>query len=207
MQIVTKLSHNDTDELVWLVVTHVYLKKQNSICFRREFVCLQKYPKTKNIILNYSIIIAMGMMQMWYSGGISLQLHWMPLDRSSYFHILSETNGDQGWMYDKVVLFELADRLCQYFLTATVTVNAKANSQHVDQVSTVVKGDSMQKEGEMLLHLPSSGFCRMLPSQNSLGIGSSPIEVKNSSAFSNIFFWFQPWLSISPVTLRLGLPG
>ena len=51
---------------------------------------------------------------------------------------------------DKVVLFELADRLCQYFLTATVTVNAKANSQHVDQVSTVVKGDSMQKEGEML---------------------------------------------------------
>ena len=51
---------------------------------------------------------------------------------------------------DKDVLFKLAGRLCQYFLTATATVNAKANSQHVDQVSTVVKGDSMQKEGELL---------------------------------------------------------
>ena len=63
------------------------------------------------------------------------------------------------------------------------------------------------KDEKYISHLPSSGFCKMLPSQNSFGIGSSPIEVKNSSAFSNIFFWFQPWLSIAPVTLRLGLPG
>ena len=38
---------------------------------------------------------------------------------------------------------------------------------------------------EDISYLPSSGFSRMLPSQNSFGIGSSPIEVKNASAFSN----------------------
>ena len=41
-------------------------------------------------------------------------------------------------------------------------------------------------------NLPSSGLFKMLPFQNSLGIGSKPMEVKNSSAFWNIFFWSQP---------------
>ena len=47
----------------------------------------------------------------------------------------------------------------------------------------------------MLFNLPSFGFSRMLPSQNSRGIDSSPMDSKKSSAFSNIFFWFQPWKS------------
>ena len=83
----------------------------------------------------------------------------------------------------------------------------KASFNMLTKCQQSVLVDWQIKDEKYISHLPSSGFCKMLPSQNSFGIGSSPIEVKNSSAFSNIFFWFQPWLSIAPVTLRLGLPG
>ena len=119
----------------------------------------------------------------------------------------------QNLMYVKIkvggetVLFEqtavnIFSRPLSLFNQCTYMWFNKGQLQHVDQMSVLVEWQSKD-----ISYLPSSGFSRMLPSQNSFGIGWSPIEVKKSSAFSNIIFWFHPWLSIAPVTLRLGLPG
>ena len=87
MQIVTKLSHNDTDELVWLVVTHFYLKSRTQFVSAASLFVYKNIPKLRILYWNILLSLQWG----WCKCGIPVEFpssfigcHWTDLHISTF---------------------------------------------------------------------------------------------------------------------------